>query len=72
MAKGKKSVTVTQWLNPRFDSSKPPCVKSNPEYSYRVDRTINTLEVSIGQCLPPLELQKLIDRGLNVTVAATK
>lgn len=72
MAKKKASVTVMQYLNPRYDNNKPKHPTENSEFSYKVERTVNTLTVSIGQMLVQSQVQTLIDDEIDVTVVPVK
>lgn len=68
----KESITVVQFNNPKFDSSKEVHEHNNPEYKYKVERTVNTLRVVIFQTLTPMEIQALINSEINVTVVPVK
>lgn len=62
-----QSITVDQWRNPKWDPMKPSG-PDNPDWTYCVSKTVNTIEVFIGQYLEPARLQELIDKGINVSV----
>jgi hypothetical protein len=47
-------------------------VMSMDDYYYKVERVTNTLDVAIGQELNKSEVQKLIDRGMQVTIQPVK
>lgn len=68
----KRSITVEQVHNPNYDMTKPNDPISNPSRKYRVEQTVNTLEVEISQYLTPSEVQRLIDADINVTIKPVK
>lgn len=76
MAKAKAAVTLVQWYNPVFYTEQARKTgggyrvdeKGNPEYTYTVDKTVNTLEVCIGQKIGPERVQALIDNDVQVTI----
>ena len=67
-----QSVVITQGCNPKFDANKTRDGTTNPEYLYRVEKTINTLRVKIGQWLTPTEVEDLIAMDVNITVGPLK
>lgn len=67
MAKQTQSIVVEQYYNPKFNSTQP-VDKVNCEYVYKVLKTVNTIQVAIGQRLNPTQLQSLIASDINVTV----
>lgn len=72
MATKNQSVMVEQRYNPRFDSNKSANGSDNAQQLYHVMKTVNTLEVAIGQYLTPDQVQSLIDKGVTVTVQPVK
>lgn len=72
MAKQAQSVFVEQNFNPRFDSNKPITTDENYEFGYKVTKTVNTIQVAIGQWLPPNKVKDLMDSGVTVTVTPVK
>ena len=40
--------------------------------NYRVTRTTNFLEIAVGTTLTKTDLQRLIDRGINVSIQINK
>lgn len=71
MAK-KASVTVSQVFNGKYDSTKPDHTTENPQHIYRVEKTVNTIQVKIGEYLPPSKITSLIESDVDVTVVPVK
>jgi len=67
MSKPKRSITVTQFNNGRFNPQEPTTLE-NHKYIYKVDTTKNTIEVNISQYLTPDQIEDLIGNGVDVTV----
>ena len=67
-----QSIKVTQVFNPSYNGGGPKDRVTNPEHSYRVEQTVNTMTVAIGQYLNPDRLQGLIDSGIDVTIVPVK
>jgi len=46
---GQASIIVTQFCNPKYDENQPKNSETNPEKIYYVERTVNTLCVTLGR-----------------------
>jgi hypothetical protein len=68
----KRSVTVVQRHNPKFDSTKPKHETENPEQIYEVVKAVNYLGVKISENLNPAQVIGLIGLGIDVTVNPVK
>lgn len=63
---------MAERYNPKFNQTLPKNGSDNAECHYYVTRTVNTLEVAISQYLRPDEVQRLIDKGVDVTITPVK
>ena len=68
----KMSVIVSQHFNPKFDSQGTVDDRHNAEFTFQVEKTVNTLVVHIGEYLVPEQVQNLINSGIDVTVVTVK
>ncbi len=67
----KTSITVSQHFN-RCYKQGMPTDGIIPEYLYKVEKTVNTMIVKIGEEIPPQLLQDLINANHNVTIVPVK
>ena len=66
------SVVVIQCHNPKFRPGSPEHLEDNPRFVYQVEKTTNTINVSIDQWLTPRRVTDLIDMGTDVVVTKAK
>lgn len=67
-----KSIVVTQYHNPKHNPEQKADQQDNPTFLYHVEKTVNTLIVTINEYLTPARVQGLIDSGINVTIQQVK
>ena len=81
MAKSKsQSVVVSQIFNQRkreatFEARTAEAksiAAAMDEFTYKVEKAVNTLDVAVAQELTKAEVQKLIDRDMTVTIQPVK
>ena len=70
--KVKKSIVVNQIENKDYDPNQCTDDHYNPFLIYQVIETVNTLDVSLGEDLPPHKIQSLISRGTTVKIRGSK